>query len=127
MSYSIGGQTFIRLDGTLKHRSRAFVNVTRAEADGSAFRLQSLKGQSAELFGVVDVISASNADALRTTYAGLIGTVVTVVMDGISRTNYFIHDAEVTAVEACRTPVGGISGGGYLVRSRWVLEYVGLS
>lgn len=124
-SNSIGGQSFIRLDGVIPKKGRQLTNVTRPQVDGVAFRWDGDASDVGQLVGVVDVSSAATAEALRASYTSLQGTVVTIVREGVSHSNYLVLRAEMTDSQYVETPVGGLTGGDHLVFSRFEVVYAG--
>jgi hypothetical protein len=124
-TWSIGAQSFIRLDGELAPKSQKLANRTRPGVNGVAFLDLGIQGDESELVGIVDISGASSANGLRASYASLVGTIVTIVLESQSYANYLILDARVTKVQAVLTPRGGLVGGDHLVESRWRVIYAG--
>lgn len=122
---SIGAQSFIRIDGVIPKKQQTLSNVTRPQVDGVAYRKDGIQSPVGQIEGRVDVSSAATAEALRASYASMVGTVVTVTRETQSHSNYLILNAEVTDILYVQTPVGGLNAGDHLVTSRWDIQYVG--
>lgn len=122
---SVGAQSFIRIDGTIPKAQQTLENVTRPQVDGVAYRKNGIASPVGQIVGVVDVDTAATAEALRASYAALVGTVVTIVRESQSHSNYLVLDAEVLSIDYVGTAVGGLTAGDHLVTARFDIQYVG--
>lgn len=122
---SIGAQSFIRIDGVIPKKIQTLSNVTRPQVDGVAYRVNGIQSPVGQLTAVVDISTAASAEGLRASYAALVGTVVSIVRESQSHSNYLILNAEVTDIVFVQTPVGGLGAGDHIVTSRFDVQYVG--
>lgn len=125
MADTIGSQNFIALYGALNGAGYEVENITNPNINGNAFRYLGARALPAELAGVVDATDSSTAHGLVTTYAAMRGTLVTITKDSVSYATHLILDVKVTEIKAGVTAAGGISGGSWLVRSQWTVQYAG--
>ena len=125
---SIGAYSFLSLSLMgFNYPGEELVDITRANVDGVAYTKTGTRGRPFSAASTVDVASAAAAKALALSYAGLVGTVVTLVdASGQSWTNVAVLDVVVGPVRAVVCMVGGlaISDGsdGYLIAARWTLQ-----
>ncbi|QDU61231.1 hypothetical protein Pan216_20850 [Planctomycetes bacterium Pan216] len=122
----IGSFSFIALEGDVDGLGGAEVeDVSRSGVDGNAYRETGSKSEESELRGETDVASAAAADALIDSYRALEGTVVSIRLRQITRSNYLVIKARVTERFQSANTSGGVTGGLWTVRSVWRVVRVG--
>ena len=121
---SIDGNTVISIRGQIESGDGERVEeITRAHVDGIAFRKIGKRGAPFSMTSLVDVGSAATAKSTYTTYKATEGSLVTLVDDaGNSWANVMVLSVRRGGVKRTYTPVGGISGGGWLLSCQWVFR-----
>jgi hypothetical protein len=119
----IGAQTFIRLDGDVDPQSQTLAEITRIGVNGVAFKKMGVRGKVFQLTGIADFASAAASDAIHDTYRAMIGSLVTVRLNTVDRTNYLVLDVQSQRLPQVASAVGGLVGGNFLVSSVWTLVY----
>lgn len=125
MAESIGGLSFIRLDGALNRKAIQGEFIDRAFTDGKCVRRMQTRAEMSELVGLCDKASTTSGDAFQTACVALQGTIVTVVFRGATKPNYYVHLVTPGEIIVGSTAVGGTTNGGCLVMVRFQLVYVG--
>ena len=127
MADTLGAQSFVYLRGEIHAPALEIEDISRAGVDYSAFRQMATKPRPSKLVGFADVASATAAHALRTTYAALQGTIVSVGQQTRTYANCIVLSAEVKAIEKAANAVGGLAGGTWLVYSEFEIQFAGSS
>lgn len=127
MASSIGAQSFISLTPPVVPARRQVADISDPFEDGVCYQRLSRRGPASQHTAVADCPSMAVAVGLISSYAALVGTIVTVTQYGASFPNYLVLEAAVESIEEGAIGVGGLVNGKVLVTSRWVLQYVGTS
>lgn len=126
----ISTEPFISLEGDLDPDGLMVEEITRPGVAGVAFRELAKRGSPSRLVGTVAVASSTVADLLMTTYKSFQGTLVSITLREVVRTNYIVLDVRILDRFEVATPVGGpVSGLGptaWMVVSEWTVQYAGI-
>jgi len=119
----IGAYYFHKLSRRVSPAATEVEDVTRRAVSGIAVRSLGTRGDEFELTGSTDVADTTAVAALYLGYKALQGTLVAIVIDGVTFSNYLVIGVEITDWNLVATPVGGINGGAYVVESQWKMRY----
>lgn len=121
---TIGGHTFITLRGSINPLGTDVIDITRPGVDGHAFMDIGKHAGRSQMQSIVDLTTAGAAKTVILAYKSLKGTLVSVVDDtGETYTNVLVVEVITTNPKFVATPVGGITGGNYILRANWVLQH----
>lgn len=124
---SIGGNSFIRLDGDIDVNKADLRECTRPGVDGRAFRKLGKRSETVELTGITDVLDDATAGSVFAVYSALVGTTQSIVKCGVIHADYLVNNVRVLGRKKVEQSRGGTLGGGatYLVESVWTLTKAG--
>lgn len=130
MAYTIGSQTFVRMDPPPFLPAYTMSERTRPAVDGRAFKLMGRRADPFTVSAGVDVTDYTTAFGLPDSYASMVGTIVAIsygptLATTSSFNNFLILDAKVTDAHQMALARGGITNGSVWVESQWTLQYVG--
>jgi hypothetical protein len=123
---SIGGITLISLtNGDLDPAGTTVEDITRPGLDGVAYRQLGSRGEVTQLTAIVDCLGSSAADAMLSSLKGLQGTIVSIVMRGLTYNNFLVVNFMPVSRHIVGSPVGGVCSGNWLVTGKFTLRYAG--
>jgi hypothetical protein len=125
MTESIGGITVIALkEGDLDPAGITVEDITRPGLDGVAYRQLGTRGETTQLTAIVDCLGPSGADAMLSAMKGLQGTIVTIIMRGMTYNNFLVVNFTPISRHAC-IGLGGVTDGNWLVMGKFNVRYAG--
>lgn len=124
MSRTIGGNSVITMRGAAQPLVERMRGITRPGVDGSAYKKLGQRAEPFELYTMSGVTSVANARTLiETTYAALVGTLVTLVDDHNTTWNNVAVLAITSArVKKLSTIAGGTGSMTHAVFVRWEMQ-----
>lgn len=122
MASSIGIYSFITLEGELDPPQPRLQDITRPGVDGTAYKLMGTRSNPTQLLSYTTAANAAAAGALLTAYAGLTGSLVTIVHHGVTYPNMLV--ISVQPVFRAFAHFGGSSG--WIVRAAFTVQYAGV-
>jgi hypothetical protein len=123
---SIDSIEFINMSGARPHApAPRYAEITRPTVDGHAFKALGDRSQRVSLQTVVDV---SNVSTFEAAARELIGSQVSILTpEGQTFSSCFIWDVTIVSAQRVLTPVGGVSGGAWIVSALWLVQNVSTS
>jgi hypothetical protein len=121
----IGAALFNELRGSLSPEANTLEEITRPAVDGRAFRFQGQRGEIRQLQGFVDQATTVAAAASQATYRSMVGTLVSIILAGVTYNNYLILNVENMDIEVYGNAVGGQADGAVGLFSTWTVVYGG--
>lgn len=112
MACSIGGLAFIRIDGEPDIQAQHVEPIPTPYKDGHAYRKTHIRGEETELIAIRDCANLTSAATLLQSYKDLQGTVVSIVKDDITYTDWLVTRVMCLRKEQGANAVGGITPNG---------------
>lgn len=124
MADKIGSVFFNSVDGVLDNMSPAFVDVSRPNTNGRAFKRLGSRGDITQILAHKDFLSASAANAALLTYKAMKGTAVSIQQLDEVRGTFFIIEVQERPKQKGVLAVGGQSGGVVVLETVWTIGAV---
>lgn len=115
MANTIGGYEFIRIDGEPDVQAQNVEAIPTPYKDGNAYRKTHIRGEETELSAIRDCTNLTSAATLLQNYKNLQGTVVDIVKDGVTYSNWLITKVKCIRKQQGAKGVGGITPHGSAV------------
>lgn len=120
---AIGSESFLAMEGRVVPIAETLEEITRAHADGHAFRTMGKRADVVGLFTEVDVADAAAAATKIAAYQAMQATLQTVKHpDQQQVTNVAIRRVSDFSVKAGITGTGGVNGGSWKLAARWEVQ-----
>lgn len=127
MADSIGSESFVYVRGPITGLQQSMADITRPGVNGSAFKDMGTHAGDCELAAGRDYASWSAANTSFATYEGLIGTVVSIVQGGQTKSNMLLMNVRRGSQQNMAAAVGGLASGTHWMETLWTVRYVGTS
>lgn len=117
---SIDIYSFIELNGEVDYPQMRVEEISRPGLDGVAFKEMGVKAMPTPLYGFAVAANASTADTLLAGYASLVGSLVTIVLHGVTYNDMLVLEMHPQDRRAAWS-----SGLIWIVESTWLVCYAG--
>lgn len=123
MASSIGGVNVISIDGLPDRPGQKTENISAPFRSGNARRKTHVRGHESKIVATVDTNNLTSAATLETNFKAMEGTIVDIVKDGITYSDYMICEVETEMKKQGAIGVGGVYPNGSCVcRFSFVVE-----
>lgn len=115
MASSIGGTSVISIEGLPDRPGQKTENISAPFRSGNARRRTHVRGGERTIVATVDTQNLTTANTLETTFKAMEGTIVDIIKDGITYSDYMVCEVETQMKQQGAIGVGGVYPNGSCV------------